>query len=124
MSNRFIGGDNTVGCDHLLRIDWLKQTIAIYLSLDALHEDVATEIDKGVPAAAGFAARDDGQALFWMYFDKKPRLNSIVHEAVHIVDFVLERVGIPISVEVTEVRAYLTEWLVSELCQRLKVTRT
>lgn len=38
----------------------------------------------------------------------------LVHECCHMADFILQHKGIPVTVENTEIRAYLTEYLVSK----------
>lgn len=38
-----------------------------------------------------------------------------VHECSHIADFVCDVLGIPLSMDTTEVRAYLTQYLFAEL---------
>ena len=42
----------------------------------------------------------------------------LVHECCHIADFILQHKGIPVTMENTEIRAYLTEYLVSQMIWR------
>jgi hypothetical protein len=44
---------------------------------------------------------------------------TIVHECVHMADFIMERVGIPTGVENTEIRALLTAEVYLEACRVL-----
>ncbi len=42
--------------------------------------------------------------------------NSIIaHECVHVADYLMDHVGIPMGVECTEVRAYLVGYMISEI---------
>lgn len=107
-----------ITCEHLIRIDWLGQSLAVFKSAKQARKAVR-QIDApaGCPGSAGYATRDDGQMIFWMVLSE-PSLPTIAHEAVHIADFLCEAVGIPVSVECGEVRAYLVGWLVGEISQR------
>ena len=42
----------------------------------------------------------------------------LVHECCHIADFILQHKGIPVTAENTEIRAYLTEYLVGQMIWR------
>jgi hypothetical protein len=112
-----------IKCAHLIEVDWLKQKIAVFKSIKQARRVVDVSDDcAGAAGIAGYAKRDDGQVIFYMILPKKPKLDTIVHESIHVVDYLLECVGIPITVQCGEVRTYMTEWLVSELCSRYKVT--
>lgn len=111
--------EQTVDCDHLIRVDWLKQCILVFNDLDEASRELGAlgaTATAGI-GGAGYATNEiDGSGLFWMIFPGgKPSVLTIVHEAIHVVDFLCEFVGIPVATYAGEVRAYMVEWLTGEL---------
>ena len=114
-----------VSCDHLIWVDWLRQTVLVFNDL----EESRSELERfgGNPDAAlggaGYATNDiDGSGLFWMVFPGgNPSIITIVHECIHVVDYLLEFAGIPIDAENSEVRCYMTEWLVGQIMQKYEM---
>lgn len=69
----------------------------------------------------GFAARDitrDGGYRYSLFLPKGAGLETLAHESSHLADFICEAVGVPISFENTEVRAYLVGFIFSETLKR------
>jgi hypothetical protein len=57
--------------------------------------------------------------IFWVYLPKDVRAGTVVHECIHVVDYLCEAVGIPVSIKCSEVRTYMTEWLFEEIMKRM-----
>jgi hypothetical protein len=62
---------------------------------------------------------DDGLEYFVIII-KNRRKETIVHECVHMVHMMMEKKGIPINYENTEVMAYLTGWLFKNIDRNSK----
>lgn len=60
-----------------------------------------------------------GQTILWMRFYPKPGSGVLAHEMVHVIDFVLERVGIEITVKNDELRGYMTEYFTNQVYKNL-----
>lgn len=58
---------------------------------------------------------DTGKLIIILYADED--INTVVHEAMHVVHKIMEHNGIPISAENTEIQAYLMGWLVKEIME-------
>lgn len=110
-----------ISCKALISCNWLKQSVAIFKSPKQARKSLTSFDADKAPGAAGYAQREDGQTIFWIMLQgKRPQLGVIIHEAIHCVDYLCEVVGIPVSVECSEVRTYMTEWLVGEICKAYK----
>lgn len=109
----------TVDCDHIIFVEWLRQSVLVFNDLAAARTEL--EPFGGSPEAgaggAGYAVNEDGgSAVFWMVFPGgRPGIGTLVHEAIHIVDYLCEFAGIPITSEAAEVRCYMVEWLTARL---------
>lgn len=112
---------HVVNCDHIIYSEWLRQSVLIFTNFDEAKAELqrfGAKCDCGT-GGAGYAEHPEGDGLFWMIFrERKPGIPVIVHEAVHVVDYLLEFAGIPIEADNAEVRCYMTEWLVEELIKR------
>lgn len=105
-------------CDHLIRVDWLKQHVAVYHDQSALEADTGRK-PSSMAGAAGWLQHEDGQCIFWVFLPRDAHAGTIVHECIHAVDYLCEAAGIPVSVKCSEVRTYLTEWLFEEVTARM-----
>ncbi|WP_306150737.1 hypothetical protein [Roseovarius sp. MMSF_3281] len=108
-----------VDCDHIIYSDWLRQSVFVFTDFDRACEELSRLGSPSIvmgEAGAGYSDHPDGSAVFWMVFKTdNPRIATVVHEAVHVADYLCEFTGIPITPDNVEVRCYLTEWLVSEV---------
>lgn len=57
---------------------------------------------------------EDGYMSLAMVITSRARSGTIPHECSHLVDFVFDHVGIPGGVESTEIRAYLSTYLIEQ----------
>ena len=64
----------------------------------------------------------DGLPYFFLAVFNR-NIQTLVHESVHIVDYLLDRHGIPIDIANTETRAYLTDYIFSKALQYGKFKR-
>jgi hypothetical protein len=56
-------------------------------------------------------------ALYYIMYVSTPDPRLICHESCHMADFILSDRGVPLSLDNTEVRAYLTDFIFSEVCR-------
>lgn len=71
-------------------------------------------------AAYGMAVRDhdkSGVALFAMALRPDARIETLVHECSHMVDFIHDECGVPVELENTEIRAYQLGALVADAAE-------
>lgn len=112
-------GEYSINCDHSIFCEWLGQTVLVFddavRASDELKQIGATATCGA--GGAGYAVNDEsGEALFWIIFrDGAPSLSTITHEVTHVVDYLCEFTGIPVSIKAAEVRCYMVGWLVSRL---------
>jgi len=109
----------------IIHSDWLRQDVLVFDD----HAKAVAELGKTgiesdrVPcgsAGAGWAEHEDGSGLFWMILpDGCNTPAPVVHECVHVADYLCEHAGIPINADCVEVRCYLTEWLFDEVMKVL-----
>lgn len=79
--------------------------------------DLGCVIDPVTGAHHGIARVDEGnggEEWFSLIITKSARDGTLVHECVHMADFIMESLGIPTGVENTEIRAYLTQHIFCE----------
>ena len=60
------------------------------------------------------AENDDGVSWFAMYVSPDADNSTVVHEAVHAADWIMDDIGIPTTAKNTEVRAYLVQSVYSQ----------
>ena len=90
-----------------------------------LRDQGCDDIADGNPAALASAYRDyanDGTVRLSMVLKRGTTRATWAHECVHIADFVMDHVGIPLGIDNTEVRAYLVGHLFAHLdtCEALQ----
>lgn len=71
-------------------------------------------------AGAGLDEADDGRYLLTIVITEKAGMAEWAHECSHIADFICDVVGVPISLEATEARAYLVGHIFAGLQDILK----
>jgi hypothetical protein len=74
-----------------------------------------SEHDEDCLASAHIDTAGDGSTRLSMVIKPVAAKATWAHECVHIADFVMNRLGIPMGVENTEIRAYLTGHLFAGL---------
>lgn len=116
-----------------VNIAWLDLPVFMFKSFEELtaaipsSEDDAEnrkELAKVAAGVAGWSKHEvTNESLFWVVFPKKPDICLIVHECSHVVDYIFDYTGIPISVENTESRAYMMGFLVGEMMAHYGVSK-
>lgn len=107
-----------------IEVDWLGQSVVIMRSFDEVAEafpGAASKCD-GIAGAGWCTHEETGQAMFWLVFPEEPDVATLAHECCHIVDYLFDYTGIPISVDNTETRAYMVGWLCEKVLERMKWT--
>lgn len=99
------------GCER----DVLKFAQRERYSHEMMQEIKADTIDDGTRAAAWFCNKQ-GEGVMWFPKKRVPK-SLLVHEATHIVDFLLMYIG---ATSEMEARAYTVEWLFMKLESVLK----
>lgn len=56
-------------------------------------------------------------------FNGKCSINTIVHESVHVVNYIYEYIGVKLDVVNDEHQAYLTSWVVDEIVKNIKIKK-
>lgn len=112
----------------LIHIDIFKYTVAVYLSdedrIEGLKEfNVSNPIPLDTPyfGAVTCDMADDEILVLSILFSPEGQdtISTWVHEAVHITDIMLDHLGFPGSVDNTEIRAYLTQYVFEEISRIL-----
>lgn len=92
--------------------------------LERYHRDVlgiSVDLD-GVCNGLALEQTDADGCKWWsMCLPKGVSLGTVVHECSHIVDFLMSAHGVPLTVENTEIRAYLLGVLFMDVCHDLGI---
>lgn len=64
-------------------------------------------------ALASVDHNDEGVPYFSMVIPEGAGMGTIAHESLHIVDFLCDELGIPITLENTEIRGYMIGYIVN-----------
>lgn len=70
--------------------------------------------DRGHYGLVSCTYSDDGHMALAMVITPGAKNNTVTHECSHLVDFIFEHVGIPGGIESTELRAYLSSFLIEK----------
>ena len=107
----------------VLSIQPFNVQVAVFNNLDRLQkyhthvlgEDPIADLNQASYGMCISEIGRTGEHRFYLYFAKDANRYIRIHECSHLVDFVMDAVGVPISIENTEIRAYL----LGETCQQL-----
>lgn len=102
-------------------IDMLRICIPVFLTEKDCNEFLVAEgitpceLDTKVHGFAGFANDPEGRTLFYVTLpiDTQPR--TWVHEASHLVDFIMHKLGMETDLTGTETRAYMIDHIFSSI---------
>ena len=118
---------DTDGIDRVDKVD-ASITVPIYnieLSIhqgeSALEDLIASEkVDDSILDRAGFVFEEDDTIHVWFMDDVQ--LSVVVHECVHIVNFIYSIIHSQKDLINDEHEAYLTAWLFDEIISKIKTT--
>ena len=114
--------EHTIDCAFVVYCEWFRQSFVVFTDIERARAELAAygaTVEAGL-GGAGYADHPDGSAIFWIVFKTpEPNAGTIVHECIHAVDYLFEFVGAPVSVENSECRCYLTEWLFGKVADGL-----
>lgn len=103
----------------LIPLDIFRTTIPVYLTdidrcLDLQARGFPAESfnDGAFYGLACFNTDGNGNTIYSMIIASHAREDTISHECSHITDFLFDDFGIPPGMESTEIRAYLTSYLI------------
>lgn len=107
-----------------IHLDVFHIQIGVFRSADDLmgyyRDNLGFSPDITGGAAYGMARMDEdaeGESWWSLIITDEANISTKAHECVHIADFVMERLGIPCNCENTEVRAYMTGCMLSQLLE-------
>ncbi len=104
------------GCN-LITIEWLNNlSVAFLHTEDAFHEFISIN---ELPVDTDLWYTQNGATLnithndvtHYVLFCSELSIRTIIHECTHIIDYIFRDVGIPISEENGETRAYMVEFM-------------
>ena len=107
---------------HLIPLEMFCLDVAVFASEDERIETLTAQgcddLTRHSDAALSSAHQDftrDGNIRLAMVIKPEATKATWAHECVHVADFVIDYLGLPTSVEGTEVRAYMVGYLFSRL---------
>lgn len=74
-----------------------------------------TTIDFPVLGTASFDCDEDGARIYALYFREDAGPETWSHEASHLVDFILNQLGMGVGLKNTELRAYMVGYLTGQI---------
>ena len=102
--------------------------VAIFDSLKARNKyyKKVLKLDNIIPAEVTIAVasyNQDDEGAFWysITFNQTPNIGTIIHECSHMVDFMFETHGVPGGIESTEIRAYMLQLMIFDVCEIFKI---
>jgi hypothetical protein len=115
---------DAAGCA-VIQVEWLKAAVVVTVNQKEL--DALTDANPGLiqvlPSGPkrGFAvvATFEGETFFLMGVNKTR--TTILHECIHMAQFLLDDRNAPTDVSNSETVAYMAEWLYKETCEIAKV---
>lgn len=115
---------------HKFEVDFLRCRIEVIIG-DTLHDAIKT-IDPEFRTMEGLSpsqinetvaitikAEESGRCI--LCFGKEPDINTIVHESVHVVNYIIGYYDLAFDTEEDEIQAYLTGFVVDRVLDALEV---
>lgn len=112
--------------DAVVVVEPFGAQVALFEDIDRMaryHRKVLGVDIEIVPSAYARTHQEvglDGLIYWSMWLPKTATLSTIVHECSHVVDFMMDAHGVPISLENTEIRAYMLGALFQDVCGALR----
>ncbi len=113
----------------IIKSDWLNFEVVLldtqekfdyFIERNQLgNEPIADDWKCANGSCAIFDNEPEGLSYYVMVIRRK-KLDTVVHECVHMVHMMMEKKGIPIDYDNTEVMAYMTGWLFKEIRKNLR----
>ncbi|WP_065321770.1 hypothetical protein [Tritonibacter mobilis] len=113
--------------DAVILVNPFQAQVAIFRDLEKLSKyhrkvlRITVDFDRSAHAMASEQVDEDGCRWWSLYLPEETTLGTVVHECSHMVDFLMEAHGVPLSVANTEIRAYLLGVLFMDVCHELKI---
>lgn len=104
-----------------IHLDIFRIGIPIFTSEDACAAFCAYEGVEFQPSthavfgSAGWGQDRDGHVLFYVVLPPHSNTNTWVHEASHLVDFIIDHLGLEPGIQGTETRAYMLGHIFSSI---------
>lgn len=105
----------------VLMADPFGVQIGVFGSEKAAIKYFAKEHGVNMPSAGGAANAsahsfiDGDKHWYALVLPKGLPMSKVAHEVVHIADFIMVDMGVPCNAKNTEIRAYLVDYLLSQL---------
>jgi hypothetical protein len=113
--------------DAVILVNPFQAQVAIFRDLKKLEKyhrkvlHIEVNFDRSARGMASEQVDKDGSRWWSLYLPGDTSLGTVVHECSHIVDFLMDAHGVPLTVENTEIRAYLLGVLFMDVCHELKI---
>lgn len=104
-----------------IHIDMLRICIPLFLTEEDCDEFLKSQgiepatLDTKVRGFAGFASCPDGAILYYLMLPLETKPRTWVHEASHLVDFIMHHLGMETDLTGTEVRAYMIDHIFASI---------
>lgn len=81
------------------------------------------DIEETSPGTRGEFRAYSNSDLYFLYVKNKKNLDTLAHELIHLVQYMLQRRGVPLNFETTEVLAYHHAWWFESIRNILKTKK-
>lgn len=114
--------------DYVFDVDVYNMSIAVFFSLESAdsyfhkawgekHDYYKELMADGAQALAFDYVVPDGRSIHGVLFPNMPQPQVIAHECSHLVDMISEKIGMPGTMDTTEPRAYLMQFLFDRILE-------
>lgn len=118
--------DVQVAPDHIIRMDVYNIDIAVFFSTEGadlyFHKEWGQESDYYKKQFAGSTHAmtflfepENGGLIHGVIFPNMPTPGVLAHECMHLIDMIADSIGMPCTMDTTEPRAYMMQYLYGEL---------
>jgi len=102
---------------YVIHLDVTDTQVAVFPTFeeynDYYKEMGADPVGRATNALASVHQNTEGVPYFSMVIPEGTSAGTIAHESLHIVDFLCDELGIPITIENTEIRGYMIGYIVN-----------
>lgn len=103
---------------YVIHLDVIHTQVAVFPTFEEYNDYFDKETDfepvdaNTTNACASVTLGSGGAKYFSMVIPDGTGVGTIAHESLHIVDYLCDELGIPITVENTEIRGYMIGYIV------------
>lgn len=111
--------------DHLIEIDLYDVSIGVFWSREGAVKSFEKNFDLEIMedsegestcvGHAGYAIPEDGRKRYYIVMTDEADIEHYAHESLHMCEYICEELGIPLSEDTAETRAYLMQYIMRKL---------